>query len=353
MEIPKTISLLLVMATVIPSCNVMPLANDILEATIIPSREDQKTPSADVSVGPDEAIGLMLSGAKFVLLDELGNPGDGSVAVSDNGEIAAISENGGIRIWSIESGQEAQEITGLDGKAYVIALSADASLLAFFDLDFSIEIWDLPSRSRLFTLGDNVMTFAFSPDSLLLASGHSDQLVRIWDMQTGNLLQTLPGHTGAIDSVAFSPNGSTLASGEVNTGFKIILWDVESGEEILSLEGHTDNVYALAFSPDGNYVASASGDRTIKIWDLSTGIVMQTFRGHTDRIYSVVFSPDGTLLASGSSDRTVRIWDPISGEALQILRGGDYMNALSFSKEGSILFTSDEGNPVKIWGFSQ
>jgi serine/threonine protein kinase len=115
-------------------------------------------------------------------------------------------------------------------------------------------------------------------------------------------LRTLKGHTApkggraVVGSVAFSPDGSRLASGSADRTIKI--WDTASGREVLTLTGHTHEVWSVAFSPDGSRLASASRDKTIKIWDLAKGNVLHTLREHAGQVWSVAFSPDGRQPAS-------------------------------------------------------
>ena len=99
-------------------------------------------------------------------------------------------------------------------------------------------------------------------------------------------------------SVAFSPDGTRLASGSFDNSVR--LWDVVTGNEIRRFEGHTDWVLSVAFSPDATRLASGSYDRTVRLWDVATGDEVRRFEGHTEVVYSVAFSPDGTRLASGS-----------------------------------------------------
>ena len=147
-----------------------------------------------------------------------------------------------------------------------------------------------------------VHSVAFSPDGTRIASGSSDQTIKIWDAKTGAEITTLKGHSSEVTSVCFSPDGTRIASGSWDQTIKI--WDAKTGAEISTLKGHLRGVTSVCFSPDGTRIASGSYDQTIKVWDATTGSEIITLMGHTDYVNCVCFSPDGTRIASGCDDKT-------------------------------------------------
>ena len=116
---------------------------------------------------------------------------------------------------------------------------------------------------------------------------------------------TLAGHTAVAFDVAFSPNGTRLATASFDKTAKV--WEVTSGQEVRILAGHTDWVYDVAFSPDGPHLATASWDKTAKVWEITTGQEVRTLAGHMDEVWGIAYSPDGRFLATASWDRTVNV----------------------------------------------
>ncbi|MFN7900958.1 MAG: WD40 repeat domain-containing protein, partial [Synechococcaceae cyanobacterium] len=158
-----------------------------------------------------------------------------------------------------------------------------------------------------------VRSLAFSPDGRTIATASVDTTVRLWEVKSGSPIGApLKGHDRPVTSVAFSRDGRTIASagGDASGEETVRLWDAKSGSPIgAPLKGPGVAVSSVAFSPDGRMIASASDDRTLRLWDVKSGSpIGAPLKGHERGVTSVVFSPDGRTIASASYDSTVRRW---------------------------------------------
>ena len=269
-----------------------------------------------------------------------------SVAFSPDGKtLASSGADSAIHFWDVATATHKATLTGHTSSVRSVAFSPDGRWLASLGWN-EVRLWDAETGTLSKTLEDTgTGRIAFSPDSNTLATGAGE--IRLWDVVTGKHKTTFVGHMERITSVAFSPNGSTLAGSESKV---IHLWDGVSGAPKTGLIGHTDTVTSVAFSPDGGTVASGSQDKTIRLWDAISGQERATLTGHTDWVQSVAFSPDGGTVASGSRDKTIRLWDAISGQERATLTGHtDWVSSVAFSPDGGTIASGSRDKTIRLW----
>ncbi|CAN5600555.1 hypothetical protein BH20ACI3_BH20ACI3_14060 [soil metagenome] len=291
-----------------------------------------------------------------------------------------------LKIWEVKSGRELRSIT-LGLGASKAGFSSDGRTLATLGMMGQISLWDTESGSRirdltssplgnLGSLGNTgSMPSSINPGAIMNPGSTKSGSIAMPNMTDMSAMMTnMMGAMSAgtmgqtVTSVAFSPDGRTLATGgvetksnfdmatmmsgamnqgkkskkqptpdpqdfmksmKVETTGQVRLWDVASGSQVGDLKGHGKGVTEVAFSRDGRLLASGSTDNTIRIWDLATKRETRTLTGHTSNIESLDFSPDSRLLASAADDGGTFVWDTTTGEHLATLisldDGGEWM----------------------------
>jgi WD40 repeat protein len=230
-----------------------------------------------------------------------------------------------------------------------VAFSADSRFILSGSRDATMKLWDAETgrEIRSFKKVDNeVNSIAVSPDGMYVLTGDAgrEQNVRLWEIATGKLKRSFIGMGNRVNSVAISPDGQlVIACAEK----QIKVWNFCTGDEVYTLDGHSGDVKSLAISNNSKFLISGGDDKLIKVWDLTSGKNVRTFTGHTDIISSLGLSPDGTFLISVSPNDLARMWDLASGDQSQTFDCSGAID-LAISPDGkNVAFGGVE--TIQIW----
>ncbi len=309
-----------------------------------------------VTVGDDAALKIWDLSAG-TLLKSYADFGDVVVGVtfSPDGKQLAFTD-GTLHMWKLSD----QNAISFDEQflipgAVPDSFSPDGSRLAGY-VGNDIKIWDAVTGRELLTLIGHrnwVMGLAFSPDGSTLASTSKDGSVKIWSLAPGNESTAVSSPvTGFGTRVAFSPDGKQfLTNGSDGKGHA---WNTQTGRLQFTVHGNAADVISLAVSPDGKIFATGSMDGKLVLWDASSGNELLSLAAHEAGIRDLAFSPDSHLVATGSFDGTARIWDTATGKLLQEITGHrsqhqDLVLGVAFSPDGKTLATSSTDRTAMIW----
>ena len=209
------------------------------------------------------------------------------------------------------------------------------------------------ARTQLGRHSDSVTSIAFSPDGRSLAAA-SGALIKLWDIEKRRGIAEFKGHRDTVSAVVFSQDGRFIVSASQDNTVK--LWNVALKNEIATFKGHTRGINAIAFTADGKTLASGSRDNTVKLWDIRDRREIATFLEDNKDVKSIAFSPDGeTLVSAGDilnsvSDATVKLWDVSERQELDALWGyRTNVTAIAFSPDGKTFASAGTDNTVRLW----
>jgi eukaryotic-like serine/threonine-protein kinase len=287
------------------------------------------------------------------------------VAFSPDGKIVAgLERRGRILLWERVSGKPLRTtgvtkqgvVADLAGGVGAIAFSADGRSLAGPGPEASLMLYavdsGLPAKSFEGTPGA-VQDVAFSPDGRTLIAALSAHSMRVWDAHDGHLIQKVfGGHEGPVAAVAFSPDGRWLVSGHDDHAMRV--WELPSGRPLQLIKGHTWAIENVAFSPDGRTIASGARDGTVRLWDSATGGHRITFTRAAVESRGLAFTPDGQTVLWGGADNTIQAADSTTGAARYVLRGHTgAVQDLAMSPDGRTLASVAFDNTGILWDLSE
>jgi WD40 repeat protein len=275
-----------------------------------------------------------------------------NVAFSPDCTMLAAGSAGSLKVWNMNT----RDPKWFPGSS-IFAFSPDSRRLASND-GGKVSVWNVATGIVEHTIGcSSVQSIVFSPydgKNVAISSGSS---VQVWDISAGQPEAPqfqFQGHPKRVNTIAFSPDGSRLASG--SDDYTLLLWNVGTAQAPPTPAGHSGSINTIVFSSDGSKLATGSGDKTVRVWDVRTGLVELVLREHRGPVQTVVFSNDGRRLASASYDE-VNLWNVESGspgasKVEKMPTCSEHVLSIALSSNGSMLATGSLDKTVEIWNVS-
>lgn len=266
----------------------------------------------------------------------------------------------------LASRREIEKFDAIPGPVQTLAASNDGRYLAAATGNpfhpggpTPVVLRDLKNNRPAYAVNTQGYTLsaAFHPNSQILATGDFGGILKFWDAESGREQFSIKTWTGdtryEVFSIAWSPDGTKLASGSWIFDKVLRIWDVKAKRELFNLVGHNAHVRSVAFSPDGSRLVSASDDGTVRLWNVKTGKSAGTLLFSSVGIPSVAFSPDGTRVAAGAWDGTVSLIRVPGGEVLRevSIPAANGILRIEFTPDGRHLMTQNGNGTVYVLRF--
>ena len=260
--------------------------------------------------------------------------GSNSIAYSPNGRMLAVGRWQGVDLLDAQTGDQKLSLSGHTSSVSFLAFSSNGKNLATAarsSQDKAVRLWNARTGEllRKFEHPEGISSMTLSPDGGTLVSGSWDGMIRFWNTRTGRNTKTLDMWS---EPLAYSPDGSKIAVGR---GDRILLLNARTGQVQQTLSGHTNGIYRMAFSSDGSALVSASWDGTIRLWNASAGSHRLTIEGHFN-FRAVTLSPNGKTIAT-TSDDGVFLWNTSKGKFTKAFDVGERSHVIAYSPDGKTL----------------
>ncbi|MGD0111941.1 MAG: AAA-like domain-containing protein [Armatimonadota bacterium] len=283
----------------------------------------------------------------------------------DSRLVVTASDDKTARVWDVASGNAVGPPMRHSGPVAMAAFSPDGRRVATVSAG-TARVWEVRSGKQVIPPlkhAGPVIRVAFSPDGARIATASesqnarkptgariaADETARIWDAGTGQPLTPELRLQGPVDSLAFSPDGGRLLTGNGVPGWggAARVWDAQTGRPVTGLLG--DWVTCAAFSPDGRQLV-VGGIFTTRVWQAATGRPISAPLPHRAAVSYASFSPEGRRVVTASEDGTARVWEARNGQALSPpLRHGQGVTYAAFSPDGTSVLTASSDGTARVW----
>ncbi|KAH3745340.1 glucose repression regulatory protein TUP1 [Pelomyxa schiedti] len=290
-------------------------------------------------------------------------------ALSDDARFVAAGSGRSLYIYDVESGKQVQTITitgddKLIGCTRSVSFSPSATHIAAVLEDYIVRVWDLSnvgngaSNTPVCMLQPhNTYPVAWLPSGKILAACNRNEL-KLWEIETQKVSMSLLASETAnqCTSIAIAQSGNLIAASFADSSPTI--WDLRTGNVLDTLDGHADSVYCVAFSHDGTKLASASIDKNVKLWAVripnssTPSQCIATLSGHKDFVLTCTFIHESRYIVTGGKDRTIQVWDtqqPVPTQVLTIHGHSNVVLSVSTGKEGGVFVSGSGDSKARVW----
>ncbi len=316
------------------------------------------------------------------------------VVAPDSKQIISGSSDKTLKVWSLEAGADALTFTGHGSSLNAVAVTSDGKRVIFGD-DYTLKIWDLEAKNKLFSLRGKANALAVTPDSKLVIAASGNKTLKVWDLETKKKLFTCKGHDSYVNSVGFNPDKKRIISGSDDGTFKVWnlkmgselftltnsnpdknvrvrplaatpnglqvifvlddfesknntveVWNIETREKLLTFTAHDSDTVTATVTPDGKQMISTANNRTLKVWSLKTGKELFTLTGHSSKVNAIAVTPDGLRMVSASYDRTLKVWDLSNRKIITSFTGESALTCCAVAPDGVTIVAGEASGRV-------
>lgn len=277
-----------------------------------------------------------------------------ALAFSPDGQLIAVGAYGCATIWGLRDVRPIRVLTNVLGAINDLKFSPDGRMLAVAGGQPSargdVRLYDSAGWQLIATLGghaDVVSSVAFSPDGTKLASASFDKSVRVWDIAKRQVGFTFTGHSDFVYAVTWDPKGEWIASASKDRTIKV--FDAKSCQTRLTMSGMEQDVLALAITADGSQIISSGFESQMHWWNAKTGERIRKITGHDIAVHEICSGRDGKLVASAGADKTLRLWNVSTGQSARVISVGSMLYAVALNPASSRVAAGSFDGLVRVY----